>query len=131
MIGRLSYDKGERFEYRVLRRFTERGWRLSIPPRSVIPGVGEVDLTLAKSTAFSNILAMVECKNKEFISLDDFASFYEKYKAFRRRKRNLLVTTRGFFVYEGNLSPQIYEFLSSLPKPLRDEIKIISFDELR
>ena len=124
--GYKSALKGLDFERKVMEYLSKKGYTIK-SSRKRTKAYGEIDIIAFKEGWFFNPdeYLVVECKDKDRVTLNDFVKFVAKLRRYASRKRDADVY--GLFAYRGKLDPQIKEYIQTLDRALRNSITIKKF----
>jgi len=119
--GHRRFEKGLIFETEVADYYSQLGFTIESRRRT---GIGEIDLIATKSHFTGTDILMIECKNKETITLNDFVKFVGKFMKFDKRHDG---KAGAVFAYRGRLNPEIKTYYETMDREWKQGVTLQRF----
>jgi hypothetical protein len=119
--GHKRFEKGLMFETKVADYYSQQGFKINSRHRDAI---GEIDLIATRSHFTGTDILMIECKNKELVSLNDFVKFVGKFMKFDKRHGG---KAGGIFAYKGRLDAKVKTYYLTMDRKWKRGIALKRF----
>ena len=121
--GYKSTLKGYSFEIKIANLWANKGYRTKQRKRTTKQ---EIDLVCEKDLGWrGKEIVMIECKNKEKVTIKDFIKFCKNFRKFINRYEPNYYQVNGVFYYTGKLDSDIRFIKEILPEEEIEKMTIM------